>query len=43
MTPQERYEALVDGFADADGVTAPAGGSGFGRGALRVSAIALLL
>jgi hypothetical protein len=35
MTPQERYEDLVDEFAGADGVTPPTGGSGFGRGALR--------
>ena len=41
MTPQERYEDLVDEFTGADGaegaegVTPPAGGSGFGRGALR--------
>ena len=35
MTPQERYEDLVDEFAGADGVIPPAGGSGFGRGALR--------
>ncbi|MDQ2814051.1 MAG: TfoX/Sxy family protein [Actinomycetota bacterium] len=36
--PQERYEDLVDEFAGADGgegVTPPARGSGFGRGALR--------
>jgi len=35
MTPQERYEDLVDDLAGEDGVTPPAGGSGFGRGALR--------
>jgi hypothetical protein len=35
MTPQERYEDLVDEFAGVDGVTPPTGGSGFGRGALR--------
>jgi hypothetical protein len=35
MTPQERYEDLVDEFAGVDGVVPPAGGSGFGRGALR--------
>ena len=34
MTPQERYEDLVDEFAGADGVTPPTGGSGFGRGQL---------
>jgi LPXTG-site transpeptidase (sortase) family protein len=36
MTPQERYEDLVDEFVGLDGVTPPAGGSGFGRGALQV-------
>ncbi|MGH3234804.1 MAG: hypothetical protein ACRDOH_16440 [Streptosporangiaceae bacterium] len=35
MTPEERYEDLVDEFSGVDGVTPPAGGSGFGRGALR--------
>ena len=35
MTPEERYEDLVDEFAGVDGVTPPTGGSGFGRGALR--------
>ena len=35
MTPEERYEDLVDEFIGVDGVTPPAGGSGFGRGALR--------
>ena len=35
MTPEERYEDLVDEFTGVDGVTPPAGGSGFGRGALR--------
>ena len=35
MTPEERYEELVDEFAGADGVTPPREGSGFGRGALR--------
>src|SRR2546423_15219767 len=35
MTPEERYEDLVDAFAGVDGVTPPMGGSGFGRGALR--------
>ena len=35
MTPQERYEDLVDELAGADGVIPPAGGSGFGRSALR--------
>jgi hypothetical protein len=35
MTPEERYEDLVDDFMSVDGVTPPSGGSGFGRGALR--------
>ena len=35
MTPEERYEDLVDEFAGEGGVTPPTGGSGFGRGALR--------
>jgi hypothetical protein len=35
MTPQERYEDLVDEFAGEDGIEPPRGGSGFGRGALR--------
>ena len=35
MTPQERYEDLIDELAGADGVIPPAGGSGFGRSALR--------
>jgi hypothetical protein len=35
MTPEERYEDLVDELAGVDGVTPPTGGSGFGRGALR--------
>jgi hypothetical protein len=35
MTPEERYEDLVDEFTGVDGVTPPAGGSGFGRSALR--------
>jgi hypothetical protein len=35
MTPQERYEDLVDELTGLDGVTPPPGGSGFGRGALR--------
>jgi hypothetical protein len=35
MTPQERYEDLVDEFAGVDGVTPPTDGRGFGRGALR--------
>ena len=35
MTPEERYEDLVDEFTGVDGVTPPAGGSGFGLSALR--------
>src|ERR1700761_6338390 len=35
MTPQERYEDLVDELIGADGVTPPTGSSGFGRSALR--------
>ena len=35
MTPQERYEQLVDELTGLDGVRPPEGGSGFGRGALR--------
>jgi hypothetical protein len=41
MTPQERYEDLIDEFTGAaevkgaEGVTPPQGGSGFGRSALR--------
>ncbi len=32
---RSRYEDLVDDLMGIDGVTPPAGGSGFGRGALR--------
>jgi hypothetical protein len=35
MTPQERYEDLIDELIGAVGVTPPTGGSGFGRSALR--------
>jgi hypothetical protein len=35
MTPEQRYEDLVDEFAGENGVLPPAGGSGFGRSALR--------
>jgi hypothetical protein len=35
MTPQQRYEDLVDELVAFDGVTPPEGGSGFGRGALK--------
>jgi hypothetical protein len=31
MTPEQRYEDLVDEFAGEDGVLPPPGGSGFGR------------
>jgi hypothetical protein len=35
MKAEERYGDLLDAFNDVDGVTLPAGGSGFGRSALR--------
>jgi hypothetical protein len=35
VTPQERYQELIDEFAAFEGVEPPEGGSGFGRGALR--------
>jgi hypothetical protein len=35
MSPQERYEDLVDELVGEPGVSPPRGGSGFGRGALR--------
>jgi hypothetical protein len=35
MTPQQRYEDLVDEFTGLDGVLPPPGGSGFGRSVLR--------
>jgi hypothetical protein len=35
MTPEERYEDLVDEFVGEDEVLPPRGGSGFGRDALR--------
>jgi hypothetical protein len=35
MTPEQRYEDLVDEFAGEDAVLLPQGGSGFGRSALR--------
>jgi hypothetical protein len=35
VTPQERYEDLVDELIGTEGVEPPQGGSGFGRGALR--------
>src|SRR5438105_3652089 len=35
MTPEERYQDLIDEFLAAEGVEPPAGGSGFGRSGLR--------
>jgi len=35
MTPEDRYQDLIDEFIGTDGVTPPEGGRGFGRGALR--------
>jgi hypothetical protein len=35
MSPQERYEDLIDELVGEPGVTPPRGGGGFGRGALR--------
>ena len=35
VTAQQRYEDLIDQLAGTDGVEPPAGGSGFGRSALR--------
>jgi hypothetical protein len=35
MTPEQRYEDLVEEFLGEDDVLPPQGGSGFGRGALR--------
>jgi hypothetical protein len=35
MTPEQRYQDLVEEFEAVDGVEPPSGGSGFGRGALR--------
>jgi hypothetical protein len=35
MTPEQRYEDLIEEFLGEDGVLPPSGGSGFGRGALR--------
>jgi len=34
-TPEMRFEDLISGFSDTDGVTLPHGGGGFGRSALR--------
>ena len=35
MTPEQRYEDLIEEFLGEDGVLPPPGGSGFGRSALR--------
>jgi hypothetical protein len=35
MTPEQRYEDLVDDLAGEEGVLPPPGGGGFGRSALR--------
>ena len=35
MTPEQRYEDLIEEFLGEDGVLPPPGGSGFGRGAIR--------
>jgi hypothetical protein len=35
MTPEQRYQDLVDELAGVDGLVLPQGGSGFGRDALR--------
>ena len=35
-TPEERFEALVDGLSGEPNVTVPGAGAGFGAGALRV-------
>jgi hypothetical protein len=35
VTPEQRYQDLIDQFAGEAGVLPPEGGSGFGRGALR--------
>jgi hypothetical protein len=35
MTPEDRYELVIDGLVGVAGVTPPRGGSGFGRSALR--------
>jgi hypothetical protein len=35
LTPEARFEDLVDELIGTDGVTPPRGGSGFGRSALR--------
>jgi hypothetical protein len=35
MTPEDRYELVIDGLVGVAGVTPPRGGAGFGRSALR--------
>jgi hypothetical protein len=35
MTPEQRYEDLIDELAGEPGVVPPPGGSGFGRSAVR--------
>jgi hypothetical protein len=35
ISPQERYEDLIDALLGIDGVTPPSRGSGFGRSAVR--------
>jgi hypothetical protein len=35
VTPEERFDAVVDELASVDGVTPPSGGTGFGSHALR--------
>ena len=35
MTPEQRYEDLIEEFLGEEDVLPPPGGSGFGRGALR--------
>jgi hypothetical protein len=37
MTPEERFEDLVDEFTALPGITPPGATGGFGRGALRVN------
>ncbi|RAN74866.1 hypothetical protein B5P43_27715 [Bacillus sp. SRB_336] len=36
MDPAERFEAVVDRFAEMPGITPPDAGRGFGRSALRI-------
>jgi hypothetical protein len=35
MTPEQRYQDLIEEFLGEDGVLPPPGGSGFGGGAIR--------